>query len=201
MGTDANGHSAPAPHARTGAASGADASVAFYFDLASPECYLAAERLAQTLRGPIAWQPVLARELPGECAVDRADIEWRAREQRLQPIRWPEGFPFDSERAMVIATYAQRIGRAAAFALAAFRQAFAGGRSLEEMDNVLLAAAACEMHPRAVLRAAERPQARTELLSATRAAARAGVAGVPAVTIGRQAFIGAEAAERAAACR
>ena len=49
---------------------------------------------------------------------------------------------------MLVATYAKQIGRAVAFSLAAFRQAFAGGRDLGERDNVLIAAAACEMHPR-----------------------------------------------------
>ncbi len=45
---------------------------------------------------------------------------------------------------------------APSFSLAAFRQAFAAGRDLTEPDNVLLAAAAAEMHPRAVLSAIER---------------------------------------------
>ncbi len=39
-----------------------------------------------------------------------------------------------------------------AFSLAAFRQAFAGGRDLEQEGTVLIAAAACEMHPAAVLK-------------------------------------------------
>ena len=45
-----------------------------------------------------------------------------------------------------------RSGSAVAFSLAAFRQAFAGGRDLSDPDNVLIAAAACELHPRAVLK-------------------------------------------------
>ena len=76
-------------------------------------------------------------------------------EQGLQPLRWPDPFPFDSLFAMRVATYAKQIGRTVAFALAAFRQAFAGGRSLAEPDNVVIAAAACEMHPAAVIKAAE----------------------------------------------
>ena len=49
----------------------------------------------------------------------------------LQPLRWPEPFPFDSSLAMRVATYAKSIGRAVPFAQAAFRQAFAGGHALE----------------------------------------------------------------------
>ena len=36
---------------------------AFYFDLASPLAYLAAERVLHVLPGPAEWRPVLAREL------------------------------------------------------------------------------------------------------------------------------------------
>ena len=43
----------------------------------------------------------------------------------LPPIRWPEPFPGNTLVAMRAATYAKEIGRAVAFSLAAFRQAFA----------------------------------------------------------------------------
>ena len=49
---------------------------------------------------------------------------------------------------MRAATFAQQIGRTVAFSLAAFRQAFAAGRDLSDMDNVVIAAAACELHPK-----------------------------------------------------
>ena len=87
--------------------------------------------------------------------VDRAEIERRAAEQELLAVRWPEVFPFDSRAAMLAATFAKQTGRAVAFSLAAMRQAFAGGRDLGQVDNVLLAAAACELHPRAVLKGVE----------------------------------------------
>ena len=81
--------------------------------------------------------------------------------------------------AMRVATYAKSIGRTVPFAQAAFRQAFAGGRSLAETDNVLIAAAACEMHPTAVLKGAELRSVGEQLAAATAAAARAGVATCP----------------------
>ena len=37
---------------------------AFYFDLASPEAYLAAERALSVLGAPCEWQPILAAALP-----------------------------------------------------------------------------------------------------------------------------------------
>src|SRR5215213_6987617 len=136
----------------------------FYYDLASPEAYLVAERSAAVLGEVPEWQPVRLGGLragevgPFRCAaaVDayREDVGRRVEAYGLQPLRWPEPFPTDTEWAMLVATYAKQIGRAVAFSLAAFRQAFAAGRDLGERDTVLLAAAACEMHPAAVIKGA-----------------------------------------------
>jgi 2-hydroxychromene-2-carboxylate isomerase len=84
-------------------------------------------------------------------------------------VRWPVPFPFDSERAMLAATYAKQIGRAVAFSIAAFRQAYAAGRPLDRDENILIAAAACEMHPRAVLKALETRSVREALEEASAA--------------------------------
>jgi len=156
-----------------------------------------AERILHELPLSAPWQPVLARELartaPQASATPaerespardlRAEVEERARELGLQRLRWPEPFPFDSELAMRVACYAQQIGRAVPFAQAAFRQAFAGGRSLQEPDNVLIAAAACEMHPRSVLAAARSRSAAAQLARATAEAAEVGVREVPAIVL------------------
>jgi 2-hydroxychromene-2-carboxylate isomerase len=182
---------------------------AFVFDLASPAAYVAAERALQVLPG-VEWVPVLARELPAaesfeafRCAEERdialAEIERAAAGHGLQALRWPDPFPFDSLFAMRVATYAKQIGRTVAFALAAFRQAYAGGRSLAEPDNVVIAAAACEMHPAAVLKAAELRGVRDALDAATARAAALGVRDVPAVWTGERVFHGQAELERAAA--
>jgi 2-hydroxychromene-2-carboxylate isomerase len=172
------------------------ADAAFYFDLASPLAYLAAELVLHTLPQPAEWRPVLATELPGGEPWQASEIERRAHAQGLQPLRWPEDFPFDSEQAMLVATYAKSIGRAVPFAQAAFRQAFAGGRSLAQMDNVLIAAAACEMHPKAVLKGAQLSGTRKQLHDATNAAVNAGVRSVPAVQLGELLFTGTDAIDR-----
>src|SRR3954471_22819767 len=131
------------------------AKAVFTYDLADPQAYLEAERL-RAEDPSVEWVPVLAPpafRCAEEVSSMREDVERRAVAMGLQPIRWPEPFPFDSERAMLAATYAKQIGRAVAFSLAAFRQAYAAGRPLDTDDNILIAAAACEMHPRAVLKA------------------------------------------------
>jgi 2-hydroxychromene-2-carboxylate isomerase len=186
------------------------AEAAFYFDLASPLAYLAAESILHALPGPVEWQPVRARELsPGaasfalrcehEGAVLRENVERRARALGVQPLAWPADFPFDSEPAMLVATYAKSIGRTVPFVQAAFRQAFAGGHSLAEMGNVLVAAAACEMHPKAVLAGAGMASVRAQLSRATARAAAAGVSDVPAVRIGERVFVGEHAVRDATA--
>jgi 2-hydroxychromene-2-carboxylate isomerase len=168
-------------------------TAAFFFDLGDPHCYLAAERILHELPVAAEWRPVLGRDLGPEahsafrCEQDRdiymEEVDRRGRELGLQPLRWPDPFPFDSALAMQVATYARSIGRTVAFAQAAFRQAFAGGRSLEDEDSVVIAAAACEMHPAAVLGAAGRSSVAARLGQETRAAAAAGVDELPAIAL------------------
>ena len=171
----------------------------YYFDLASPLAYIASERILQVLPGGTDWRPVLARELSGGVRFDIPEIERIARERGLQPLHWPADFPFDSELAMRVATYARSIGRVVPFAQAAFRQAFAGGHSLANADNVLIAAAACEMHPTAVLKGAELKSIREQLTRATAEAAMLGVTEVPAIRIDGHVLVGNGALDRAAA--
>jgi 2-hydroxychromene-2-carboxylate isomerase len=133
------------------------------------------------------WEPVLAE--PQE--VDRAAVEHAAAAQGLPAPRWPEPFPFDSELAMLAATFAKQTGRAVAYSLAAMRQAFAAGRDLSVTDNVLIAAAACELHPRAVLKAIETRAVRDGLRRVKHE--------VPAIGLGDALFTGPAAVEEAAA--
>ncbi len=101
--------------------------------------------------------------------------------------------------AMRAATFAKQTGRTVSFALAAFRQAFAAGRDLSEPDNVLIAAAACELHPRALLKAVETEGVKDALREATDAAAELGVIGVPSLVVGGEVFWGDDRLEEAVA--
>jgi 2-hydroxychromene-2-carboxylate isomerase len=180
-----------------------------YYDLASPEAYVAAEGATDVLGVVPEWQPIQLARLPGageldafRCAEERdifrAELERRAAIHRLQPLRWPPDWPNDTALAMRVATYARSIGRVVAFSLAAFRQAFAAGRDLSDPDSVVIAAAACEMHPAAVLKAAETRGVADALARATAAAGAAGVRGVPAVRVGDRVFHGVAELEAAA---
>jgi 2-hydroxychromene-2-carboxylate isomerase len=186
----------------------------FFFDVGSPYAYLAAERVnalfAETCGEPPEWQPILLGGLfkrfgrdSWANGVGRRDgmreVERRALAYGLPPIDWPRPFPGNTLVAMRAATYAKEIGRAVAFSLAAFRQAFAAGRDLTEKDNVLLAAAASELHPRAMLAAVERDSVKRTLREATDRAGDRAVRGVPSVLVGDRVFWGDDRLEEAAA--
>jgi len=181
----------------------------FYYDLGSPYAYLAAERVNHVLPVVPLWQPILlggiwkqtgggSWSVTDRRAEGKAEVESRAAQRGLQPMRWPEPWPTPTTTAMRAATFAQQGGRAVAFSLAAFRQAFAGGRDLSVTDNVLIAAAACELHPRAVLKAIETRSVKDRLRTATEQAAARGVVGVPTVAVGDELFWGDDRLEEAA---
>ena len=155
------------------------------------------------------WQPILLggiwQETGGEswATTDKrddgiAEVERRASEYGLMPIRWPAGWPNNTLQAMRVATFAQSIGRTVAFSLAAFRQAFAGGKDLSNVDNVLIAAAACELHPNAILKALDTQSVKDKLKANTREACERGVRGVPTIAVGDQLFYGDDRLEEAA---
>jgi 2-hydroxychromene-2-carboxylate isomerase len=186
----------------------------FYYDLGSPYSYLAAERVnsvfSQAEAGPPEWQPILLGGLfkrferdswgnsPGREEGMR-ECETRAVHYGLPPIRWPDPWPPNGLLAMRAATFAKEIGRTVSFSLAAFRQAFAAGRDLSEKDNVLLAAAAAEIHPRALLAAVERDSVKGALREATEQAGDLGVRGVPSVVMNGEVYWGDDRLEEAVA--
>jgi 2-hydroxychromene-2-carboxylate isomerase len=166
----------------------------FYYDLGSPYSWLAAERVNSVLPEPPVWRPILLGGLfkalgraswatTDARAEGMREVERRAVEYGLPPVVWPDPWPGNTLFAMRVATFAAEIGKGVSFPLAAFRQAFAGGRDLSDRDNVLIAAAACEMHPVAVAKGAELGSIGERLDRATAEAAAAGVLDVPAVVL------------------
>jgi 2-hydroxychromene-2-carboxylate isomerase len=186
----------------------------FYFDLGSPYAYLTAERISGLfseagLEQP-EWRPILLGGLfkrfgrdswangPGR-AEGIAEIERRAAGYGLAPLAWPEPWPGNTLFAMRAATFAKQTGRSVSFALAGFRQAFAAGRDLSDPDNVAIAAAACELHPRALFKAVETEAVKRALREATDEAAELGVLGVPTLVVDDEPFWGDDRVEEAIA--
>jgi len=186
----------------------------FYYDFGSPYAYLAAERVNGLFSEAGAevpeWQPILLGGLfkrfdrsswglgAGREAGMR-ECERRAAAQGLAPIRWPDPWPPNTLIAMRAATFAKEIGKTVSFSLAAFRQAFAAGRDLTDFDTVAIAAAAAELHPRALQSAIDRDAIKALLREATDRAGNAGVRGVPSVVIGGEVFWGDDHLDAAAA--
>ncbi|HMA27719.1 MAG: 2-hydroxychromene-2-carboxylate isomerase [Solirubrobacterales bacterium] len=188
----------------------------FYYDFSSPYSYLAAERIsglfAQAGLEQPEWQPISFAHLlkasgrvPWSLRPEKAntadleEIQRRAAERGLPEVRYPQGWPRDnySLNPVRAAIYAKESGRVVSFSLACFRQVFAAGRDMSVMDNVLVAAAACELHPNAVLKGIESKSVKEKLRTATDEAVALGVEGIPTVAVGQRLFWGDDRLEDA----
>jgi 2-hydroxychromene-2-carboxylate isomerase len=180
----------------------------FFYDLMSPYAYLSAYRIDAVL--PATWQPVLLGGLfrhTGRSSWALGDeerrrggieeIERRAAEYGLPPLRWPDRWPTSSLQAMRLAVHAKRTGREREFAAAAFRKAFGEGCDLGELEHVLAAARDAGLDDAEA--ALADPEVKDALRTATDAAHARGVFGVPTVAVGDELFWGDDRLEEAAA--
>ena len=164
----------------------------FFFDLASPFTYLAAERVDRAFDS-VTWTPACAtklrcRDLPAgeaEAGEVAARAEARAAALRL-PLEWPERWPAPVPAAMRVAHHAAQEGRGGAFVLAATRLAFAGGFDLEDIDILTEAAAAAGLTLDACLRAAREDRRDGAAEASARRLLGAGVDRLPALAIARR---------------
>ena len=185
----------------------------FYYDFNSPYAWLTAERIHGVLPVQPIWQPISFGHILKQSGREPwsfheptksegiAEIERRASERGLPAPRWLDDWPKGTYSLLPLraAIFAQQTGRTVSFSLAAFRQFFAGGRRLDDLDNVLIAAAASELHPRAVTKGIESQSVKDGLRDATDAAIKLGVVGVPTIAVGSELFWGDDRLEEAAA--
>ena len=182
----------------TAGSSTAEQQPRFYYDLASPESYLVAERALHAVGAVPEWIPVTSAGAAFRCAAEvdayREDVERRAAALGLMPLRWPRAVARGRLRRGRCSPRPTRSGSAAAspsrWPRCARRSPPAATSS--EPDNVLIAAAACEMHPTAVVKgvgAGEHPARAGE---AQRARAADGVTELP-VDLDRRARAGRRA--------
>jgi 2-hydroxychromene-2-carboxylate isomerase len=190
----------------------------FYYDFNSPYSYLTAERISglfaeAELEQP-EWQPISFGHLlqttgrrpwsippQGPDPEHLAEVQRRAAERGLPEVVYPKGWPIEnySLNPVRAAVYAKESGRVVSFTLACFRQVFAAGRDMSDVDNVLVAAAACELHPNAVMKGIETKSVKDKLRAATDEALARGVEGIPTVAIGDELFWGDDRLEEAVA--
>ena len=168
----------------------------FFFDLASPFTYLAAERVDRAFDA-VTWTPACARTL--RCRTLPSDdrdaesimelAEARATALRL-PLAWPERWPVAAPAAMRVAHHAAQEGRGGAFVLAATRLAFAGGFDLDDVEILTEAAAAAGLPLDAALRAAREARRDGAIEAAARRLLGAGADRLPALVLERGVFWG-----------
>jgi 2-hydroxychromene-2-carboxylate isomerase len=192
------------------------AETVFYYDFSSPYAYLAAERIsglfAEAGVAQPEWQPISFGHVLGEIGRtpwsmlnegpnpgDLEEIQRRAAERGMPDIHYPQGWPVEnySLNPLRAAIYAKESGRVVSFSLACFRQVFAAGRDMSDVDNVLIAAAACELHPKAVLKGIETKSVKEKLRAATDRAVELGLEGIPTVAVGDRLFWGDDRLEEA----
>jgi 2-hydroxychromene-2-carboxylate isomerase len=181
-----------------------------FYDLGSPYAYLAVERAERVLgvepvlrpvllgaifaaRGHGSWSQTEAR------AEGIAEVERRAAAYGLPPVRWPPGWPPDTLAAMRAAVWAERRGRGAPFARAAFRRAFAAGEDLADIAVLAAAAADAGLPAGDVAAAIADPAVKDDLRARTGAALALGVRGVPTLRAGGRLLYGDDRLEDAAA--
>jgi 2-hydroxychromene-2-carboxylate isomerase len=190
----------------------------FYYDFSSPYSYLAAERIsglfAEAGVEQPEWQPISFGHVlqatgrrpwsmppEGPDPEHLAEIQRRAAKRGLPKVVYPKGWPVEnySLTPTRAATYAKESGRVVSFSLACFRQVFAAGRDMSDADNVLVAAAACELHPNAVLKGIETKSVKDKLRAATEEAIARGLVGIPTVAVEDELFWGDDRLEEAVA--
>jgi 2-hydroxychromene-2-carboxylate isomerase len=181
-----------------------------FLDAGSPYAYLAAERAATVLGVEPLFEPVLlgaifAARGRGSWAQTPAreagmrEVERRARDYGLPPVRWPEPWPGNMLLAMRAATAAALRGSARGFLLAALRAGFRDGRDLSDPVAVREAAVAAGYEGDELLAAAHTPDVKSALRARTEEAVGLGVRGVPTVLVGSEAFWGDDRLRDAAA--
>jgi 2-hydroxychromene-2-carboxylate isomerase len=175
---------------------------AFFFDLACPFSYLAAERIERVL-GEVEWVPVPGEALHGSVSdSDRDAIVMRAatmaQAARL-PLVWPDAFPAAVPRAMRAALYASEIGAGARFALAASRLAFCGAFDLEKPSVLADVAAAANVPVKECLAAADEGWRDEELQTAASTLTSQGIDELPVIGVHGRWFDGVGGLVEAAA--
>jgi 2-hydroxychromene-2-carboxylate isomerase len=163
----------------------ASSPAVFYFDLACPFSYLAAEGIERTL-SDVEWIPVTITTAderhPSHSRAERARAELQAADLRL-PLVWPDPPRARTLSALRAARFAKELEAGVQFALAAARLAFCGGFDLEDRDVLTEAAAAAGISPAACLQAARDDSKDGALQATARGLKKRGIQRLPAINV------------------
>ena len=159
----------------------------FYFDLASPYTYLAAER-AERMCSQLSWVPASCEALQCHASVTRegrAAVNRRAGEIGL-PMSWPLNPRLKVLGAMRVAALAVEQGLGALFVLAASRLAYCGAHDIEDLQILGDAAYVAGISQHDMLEAAMDPGRDASIEHAGRRLLLAGATRLPALHVGSQ---------------
>jgi 2-hydroxychromene-2-carboxylate isomerase len=183
----------------------------FFYDFNSPYSYLAATRVDGVLPVRPSWRPIAfgvivqrTGKVPWSFAEDRRrdfeQIERRAGERGLPPVRYPQGWPRAtySLAPLRAALIADEDGLLREVSRELFRAIFVDGRSLAEIDTTLDAAERAGMDRERVRGGIDRREVKDRLRAATDEALARGITGVPTVAVGEDLFWGDDRLEDAA---
>src|SRR3954452_1441032 len=178
-------------------AGGERVRTSFYFDLADPGTYLAAERIDLLFPG-VSWVPASLEAMRGglgavapPAPAERAAAAERAAVLNM-PLVWPESYPAPRRAAMRAAAHACAGSGGGAFVLAASRLAFCGGFDLDDPEVLAEAAAAAGQPLQEVLAPVSDPRHDQDMEAAAARLLAAGADRLPAIRVGRALFCGEE---------
>jgi 2-hydroxychromene-2-carboxylate isomerase len=186
--------------------------VEFFYDFSSPYSYLAAARVDDVLPVRPMWRPIAfgvivqrTGKVPWSFAEDRRrdfeEIDRRAAERGLPPVRYPRGWPLQtySLTPLRAAQLADDAGLLREVSRELFRAIFVDGQSLADLDTTLAAAERAGMDREEVRTGIERQDVKDRLRASTEEALARGVTGVPTVAVGDELFWGDDRLEAAVA--
>jgi 2-hydroxychromene-2-carboxylate isomerase len=184
----------------------------FFYDFSSPYSYLAALRVDDVLPAEPAWRPIAfgvivqrIGKVPWSFAPDRGvdfdEIDRRASERGLAPLRYPQGWPREtySLTPLLAALIADQVGLLREVSLELFRSMFVEARGFGDLDATLDAAERAGMNREGVRAGIQRQAVKNDLRAVTDQAIARGITGVPTVAVGEELFWGDDQLEDASA--
>jgi len=188
--------------------------VEFWFELASPYSYIAAERIdtsAAALGAVIRWQPFLLGALfkrrPGnatgfqEPPPEERRYRWRDVERLTRqfglPLVTPSTYPRPSLLAARVALCGMAEGWCRDFALACYRANFAQDRDIADAAILGEILAGLGLDAAAVLAAAQSPENKAALAATVERAAGLGIFGAPSFRVAGELFWGQDRLDQA----
>jgi len=168
----------------------------FWFDYASPYCYLAAERieaLAARVSVRVLWRPFLLGPIfarrphhptpfqdpaPDEARYRKRDIERLCARYDL-PLVWSAKYPYISLLGCRVALLAEDEGWAGAFTRAVYRASFAEDRDVAAEPTIAAILGALDEARPSVIARATTPENKARLVAQGEAAVARGIFGAP----------------------